>query len=100
MMSSCFHQLFTACSSCPRSDLTCVLTSEVSGPVIGREDSCAMKQEAMSMVPRRSSGGCACFAVFAAMTFCCAGQTVRWKFERQVVDQQGLPVTNATVEVS
>ena len=34
------------------------------------------------------------------MTCYCGGQTVRWKFERQVVDQQGLPITNATVEVS
>jgi hypothetical protein len=36
-----------------------------------------------------------------AVTVChCQAQTVRWKFERQVVDQQGVPLTNATVEVS
>ena len=42
----------------------------------------------------------ACTAIFAAITVCCDGQTVRWKFERQVVDQQGVPITNAMVEVS
>ena len=38
--------------------------------------------------------------VFAATVFCCYGRSVHWKFQRQVVDQQGAPITNATVEVS
>ncbi len=42
----------------------------------------------------------ACLVVFAVTVCCCQAQTVRWKFERRVVDQQRSPITNATVEVS
>src|SRR5262245_48984638 len=60
-----------------------------------------------SRIAFRSSAGLqtkvahAGWAVVLAVTVgYCPAQTVRWKFEREVVDQQGLPITNATVEVS